>query len=200
MDRRADRSELKLYRRQAQLLDAASTHGTAITHKGGRLAIPLRINPVERVLEHRRRTVVVFWRDEDKAVRPGDFGSPLLDHFILVSRATRHGGRHGLVEEGHWKVPEIEQPRVDAVPVLELLKNPLCRFFGKATLAGAPYDHRNDGHVSLLSGGLKFSRVSNEESPRTPLRRRRRPVIAPRPAQEGTNLIPKHRKVAELHR
>src|SRR5690349_20242896 len=111
----------------------------------------------------------LFWRDEDEAVRPGDFGSPFLDHFILVSRATRHAGRHGLVEEGHWKVPEIEQPRVDAAAILESLKNPLRRFFGKATLAGAPYDHRNDGHVSLLSGGLKFSRVSNEESPRTPL-------------------------------
>jgi hypothetical protein len=33
-----------------------------------------------------------------------------------------------------------------------LLKNPLRRFFGKATLAGAPHDHRNDGHVSLLTG------------------------------------------------
>jgi hypothetical protein len=32
-------------------------------------------------------TVVVFWHDEDEAVRPGAFGTPLLDHFILVSRA-----------------------------------------------------------------------------------------------------------------
>src|SRR5258706_1806392 len=156
MDGRADRSELKLYRRQAELLDAASAHGTAITHKGGRLVVPLRINPVERVLEHRRGTVVVFWRDEDEAVRPGDFGSPLLDHFILVSRATRHGGRHRLVEEGHWKVPEIDQPRVDAAAILESLKNPLRRFFGKTTLAGGAPEQPKNGHVFLPSRGVKI--------------------------------------------
>jgi hypothetical protein len=36
--------ELKLYRCHAELLDAASAHGTAITHKGSCLAVPL---PVE---------------------------------------------------------------------------------------------------------------------------------------------------------
>jgi hypothetical protein len=49
-------------------------HGTAITHKGSCLAVPLWINPVERVLEDRRGTVVVLRRDEDslwgKAGRP----------------------------------------------------------------------------------------------------------------------------------
>src|ERR1700745_1597418 len=125
MDGGANRSELKLKRRQAELLDAASAHGAAITHKGGRLSVPLRINPVERVLEHRRGPIIVFRRDEDEAVRPGNFGGPLLDNFIVVSRAARHGRRHGLVEERHWKTPQIEQPRLDAAAILESLKNPL---------------------------------------------------------------------------
>jgi len=66
MDRRANRSKLKLYRRFAKLLDAASARGTAIAHEGSRLAVPLRINPVERILEHRSRAKVIFGRDEDE--------------------------------------------------------------------------------------------------------------------------------------
>src|SRR6266404_4779210 len=123
VDGRSNWSELKLYRCFAELLDAASARSTAVTHKSSRLAVPLRINPVERVLEHRSGPVVIFRRDEDEAVRTGDFGGPFLDHFIIVRRATRHGRRHGLVEEGHWKVPEIEQPGVDATAILEPLKN-----------------------------------------------------------------------------
>jgi hypothetical protein len=54
-----------------------------------------------------------------------------------------------LVEEGHWKVPEIQQSRVDAAAIVESLKNPLRRFFGKPPLAGTPDDDGNDGHGSL---------------------------------------------------
>jgi hypothetical protein len=97
-------------------------------------------------------TAIVFRRDEDEPVRPGNFGSPFLDHFILVRRAARRGGRHRLIEEGHGKVPEIEQPRLDAIATLESLKNPPRRLLGEAPLAGAPDDHGNDGHVSLLAG------------------------------------------------
>jgi hypothetical protein len=70
--------------------------------------------------------------------------------------ARKAGGpawRARLVEEGHWKVPEIEQPRVEATAILEVLKNPLRRLFRKATLAGAPDDRRNNRHVLLLAGG-----------------------------------------------
>jgi hypothetical protein len=72
---------------------------------------------------------------------------------MFVRRAARHGGRHGLVEERQWKVPEIEQPRFDATAILEALKNPPGRLFGKPPLADAPNDHRNNGHVSLLASG-----------------------------------------------
>jgi hypothetical protein len=45
--------------------------------------------------------------------------------------------------------PEIEQPRVDATAFLEVLKDPLRRLFGEATLTHAPDDHRNDGHAAI---------------------------------------------------
>ena len=48
---------------------------------------------------------------------------------------------------------EVEQLSVDATAILEVLKNPPCRLFRKATLAGACDDDRNDGHALLLAGG-----------------------------------------------
>ena len=53
VDGRANRGNLKLYRRFPELLDAARAHGAAIADEGSRLAIPLRIHPVERILQHR---------------------------------------------------------------------------------------------------------------------------------------------------
>jgi hypothetical protein len=153
VDGRANWSELKLYRRFAELLDAARARGTAIAHESRRLAVPLRIYPVERILEHRSGAVVIFWRDKDEAVRPGNLGSPLFDDFILVRRATRHRGRHGLVEERHRKVSEVEQLRVDTAALLEMLENPPRRRFRKTTLAGASDDHRNNSHVLLIKEG-----------------------------------------------
>src|SRR5215471_4241579 len=50
VDGRANWRELKLYRGFAELLDAARAGGAAIAHKRSRLAVPLRINPVEPFL------------------------------------------------------------------------------------------------------------------------------------------------------
>jgi hypothetical protein len=56
-------------------------------------------------------------------------------------------GGKGWSKKGHGKVPKIEQPRVNADVLLELLKNPLRRLFRKASLAGTPDYHGNNGHV-----------------------------------------------------
>ena len=157
VDRRPDWSELKLYRRLAELLNATCARRTSIAHESDGLALPLWINPVEGVLEHRRRAIVIFWCDDDEAIRPGDFGSPFLYYFMLVWRPSRRRGRNRLIEEGHWKVPEIEQARVNSVAILEMLKNPERRLFRKATLTDASDDNGNYGHV-LLPGGLTPTR------------------------------------------
>jgi len=77
-------------------------------HWGCRLAIPLWINPVDGVLEHRCRSVVVFRGDEDEAVGLRDRGGPFLDDLVLVGPSIRRGRRHRLVKERHRKVAEVE--------------------------------------------------------------------------------------------
>jgi hypothetical protein len=55
VDRGADRSELQLNGNFAKLLNAACAGHAAVAYESGRLAVPLRIDPIEGVLEYRRR-------------------------------------------------------------------------------------------------------------------------------------------------
>src|SRR5207302_4613412 len=110
-----------------------------------RLAIPLGVDPVDRVLEHRGRTVIVLRGDEDEAVGLRDRGGPSLHDFVLVRRATRHGRRQWLIEERHRKVAQIEKPGIDTLALLQVLQDPLRGLFRETTLAGAADDYGNDG-------------------------------------------------------
>src|SRR6266481_3521498 len=141
VDGRAHRGDLNLYHGFPELLDGASAHGAAVAYERSRLAIPLRVNPVDRVFEHCGCAVVVFRRDENKPVGGGYCGGPAFDNFILVRWAAGPGRRHGLVKEGHRKVPQVEQPCFDSVALLEVLKNPLRGLFRKPALARAAYDY-----------------------------------------------------------
>jgi hypothetical protein len=108
-----------------------------------------------------------------------------LVHFVLAN--------HRGISEKRWRlysVAGIEQLRVDATAIPKLLKNPLGRLFGKASLAGAPDDYGNYGHGSLsLNAQWSVERRRPADARQSSL------VIAPRPAQEGTNLVPEHTKV-----
>ena len=101
----------------------------AVAHEASRLAMPLRIDPVDGVLEYRRGSVVVFRGDEDEAVGLRDRGGPFLNDLVLERRATRRGRRYWLIEERHRKVAQIEQPRVDAIALFQVLQNPASRAF-----------------------------------------------------------------------
>ena len=57
-----------------------------------------------------------------------------FDNLTLVRRAAGHRRRQRLIKEGHRKVAKIEQPRFDSIALLEVLKNPLRRLFGKPAL------------------------------------------------------------------
>jgi hypothetical protein len=52
-----------------------------------------------------------------------------------------HCWGRGLIEEGHWEVSEIEKLRFDPFSLLQLLKDPLRRLFGKPALTCAADDH-----------------------------------------------------------
>jgi hypothetical protein len=62
MNRRTDGGDLELDGDLAKLLDAADARCAAPTHEGRRLSVPLRVDPVERVLEYGRGTVIIFGR------------------------------------------------------------------------------------------------------------------------------------------
>jgi hypothetical protein len=49
MDRRADRPELYFDRNLPQLLYSARAANAAVADKGDRLAVPLRVDPIDRV-------------------------------------------------------------------------------------------------------------------------------------------------------
>src|SRR6266404_4852744 len=52
VDGQAHRDDLNLDHGFSELLDAARAHGAAVAYERGRLAVPLRIDPVDRILEH----------------------------------------------------------------------------------------------------------------------------------------------------
>ncbi|MDB4992744.1 MAG: LysR family transcriptional regulator, partial [Myxococcaceae bacterium] len=54
----------------------------------------------------------------------------------------------------------IEQPRVDAVALLQLLQDPLRWLLREAPLAGASYDHGNDGHACCSFVTIKLGHPS----------------------------------------
>src|SRR6476659_643167 len=108
MDGRAHRGDLNLDHGFSELLNATRTHSAAVAYERSRLAVPLRVNPIYRIFQHRGGAVVVFRRDEYKPIRRRDLGGPLLNHIVFVRRPARHSWRHGLVEEWHWEVAEVE--------------------------------------------------------------------------------------------
>src|SRR5579863_4269250 len=74
VDRRPYRSHLDLNCRLPELLDTTRAHRAAVAYEGSGLAIPFRINPIDCVLEHRRRAVVVFGSYENERVGRCDGG------------------------------------------------------------------------------------------------------------------------------
>src|SRR5216684_18207 len=82
VDGRANRGDLDLYHGFPELLDAARAHGAAVAYESSRLAVPLRINPVDGIFEHRRGAVVIFRSDENKPVRCGYCSGPAFDNII----------------------------------------------------------------------------------------------------------------------
>src|SRR5947207_10066181 len=69
VDGRAHRSDLNLDHGFSELLNAARAHGAAVADERSRLAVPLRIHPIDRIFQHRGGAVVVFRRDKYKTIR-----------------------------------------------------------------------------------------------------------------------------------
>src|SRR6202049_667087 len=63
VNRGTNRCHLNLDSRRAKLLDGSRTHDASVAHERSSLAVPLRIDPIDRVFQHRGGAVVVFPRD-----------------------------------------------------------------------------------------------------------------------------------------
>src|SRR5713226_9001998 len=90
------------------VFSAAVHHSRSSIIASACFAIPLRINPVDGVLEHCRGSVVVFRGVEDEAVGLRDRGGPSVNNRVLEGPATRRGRGYWLIEERHWNVAQIE--------------------------------------------------------------------------------------------
>src|SRR6266436_4941350 len=99
MNRRSNRCHLNLDCRLAKLLDGSRAHDTSVAHKGSSLAVPLRIDPIDGVFQHRGCAVVVLRRDEYKTIRGRNLGCPFLHYIVFVWRPAWHCWWYGLVEE-----------------------------------------------------------------------------------------------------
>src|SRR5262249_8719461 len=84
----ADRRHLQLDRYLTQLLHTSDTHRTTVADEADRLAIPLRIDPVESVFQYSRRTVVVLRSNDNEAVGSRYGLSPFPDGLVGVGGAA----------------------------------------------------------------------------------------------------------------
>jgi hypothetical protein len=82
--------------------------------------------------------------------KPGEGRSVSLGGMGVVFKVSGAdtGGAFAVVEkERHRKVAQIEQPRVDAISLLEVSQNPVRGLFRETALAGASNNDGNDGHT-----------------------------------------------------
>ena len=142
------RRHLQLDRMQAKLLDRPGPADAAITHEGDRLAVPFGIGVVERVLQHRRRSAIVFGRDHDEAVELRHLLLPAQRHLVFRGRPERRGG---LVEEGHRIVAQVDHLDIEIAACFCYAGDPFRRLVGETGGAGRADDHADLGFGHLQS-------------------------------------------------
>src|SRR5258706_4047295 len=68
---------------EPQLLYRASAANAAVAHESDRLVTPFSVGVVERILQNRGRSTIVFGNREDKGVEFADFLLPALGNLIF---------------------------------------------------------------------------------------------------------------------
>src|SRR6266853_2891878 len=87
----ADRRHLQLNGVEAQLFYRASAANAAVAYESDRLVHPFSVGVVERILQNRSRSAIVFGCREDKGVEFADFLLPSAGqpHFSTEHRAAK---------------------------------------------------------------------------------------------------------------
>src|SRR6266849_350704 len=84
----ADRCHLQLDGVEPQLLYRASAANAAVAYESDRLVAPFSLGVVERILQNRGRSAIVFGSREDKGVEFADFLLPALGNLIFRGEAS----------------------------------------------------------------------------------------------------------------
>jgi hypothetical protein len=126
-----------------QLLYRASATNAAVAHEGDRLVAPFSVGIVERILQNRGRSAIVFGSREDKSVEFADLLLPAPGDLIF-RRCVERGSflseqRHGLVLQVDQFDFEISAPTGD-------LLNPLRGMTAEAVGSDASDD---DGELQF---------------------------------------------------
>src|SRR5438445_3705437 len=118
----ADRRHLQLDGVEPQLLYRASAANAAVADESDRLVAPFSVGVVERILQNRGRSAIVFGSREDKGVEFADFLLPALGNLIFRRSIER---RSLLREKRHGVILQIDQFDFEISPAPGDLFDPL---------------------------------------------------------------------------
>src|SRR6476469_5073209 len=113
MNGAADRRHLQLDGVEPQLLYRASAANAAVADESDRLVAPFSVGVVERILQNRGRSAIVFSSREDKGVEFVDFLLPALGNLMLRGSIER---RSLLREQRHGVILQIDQLVIEISP------------------------------------------------------------------------------------
>src|SRR5262245_48696963 len=91
VDGEPDRRHLELHGYKAHLLHHTRATDAAITHEGHGLIVPLAKYPIDRVLKHRRITVVVFRHHHYVRIGLAHLLCPLADNRVRIGSLPSSG-------------------------------------------------------------------------------------------------------------
>src|SRR5712671_3939970 len=107
----ADRRHLQLDGVEPQLLYRASAGNAAVTYESDRLVAPFSVGVVERILQNRGRSAIVFGSREDKGVEFADFLLPALGNLIF-RRSMEHRAAKPPPRTAAWGNPSNRSIRL----------------------------------------------------------------------------------------
>src|SRR6201982_2568956 len=125
----ADWRHLQLDGMEPQLLYRASAADAAVAYESDRLVAPFSVGVVERILQNRGRSAIVFGSREDKGVEFADFLLPALGNLIF-RRSIKP--RSLLREQRHGVILQIDQSDFEISPAPGDLFDPLCGMAAEA--------------------------------------------------------------------
>jgi len=106
---RLNNSSLHAHQRLLQALATDRTTMNTISDDENRLANPLVVQVVNRILDTSRGTVVIFWRNEDVTIEGSDCCGPGLGVLVLeLTLGGNHGGKNLLIENGKVETCDID--------------------------------------------------------------------------------------------